>query len=141
MESLIGGSIAQPRYESTMLAAFAVIAMLIAAVGIYGVVAFSVTQRTHEIGIRMALGAQRGDVLQMILRQSVALAALGVGLGVGGGLAVTRVLQTFLFEVKTSDAGTFVIASLLLTAVAMFSSYIPARRATRVDPLVALRYE
>jgi putative ABC transport system permease protein len=141
MESLIGGSIAQPRYESTMLAAFAVIAMLIAAVGIYGVVAFSVTQRTHEIGIRMALGAQRGDVLQMILRRSVALAALGVGLGVGGGLALTRVLQTFLFEVKTTDAATFVIASLLLIAVAMFSSYIPARRASKVDPLVALRYE
>jgi len=141
MENLISGSIAQAKYESTMLAAFALIAMLIAALGIYGVVAFSVSQRTHEIGVRMALGAQRGDVLQMILRRSVALAALGVGLGVGGGLAVTRVLQTFLFEVKTTDAATFVIASLLLTGVATLSSYLPARRATKVDPMVALRHE
>jgi len=141
MASLIGGSIAQTRYQSTMLAAFAVVAMLIAGVGIYGVVAFSVSQRTHEIGIRIALGAQRGDVLQMILGRSLSLAALGVGLGVGGGLAVTRVLQTFLFDVKTTDSATFLVASLLLTGVAMFSSYIPARRATKVDPMVALRYE
>lgn len=141
MESLITGSIAQTGYESTMLAAFALIAMLIAAVGIYGVVAFSVSQRTHEIGIRIALGAQRADVLQMILRQSVALAALGVGLGVGGGLALTRVLQTLLFEVRTTDATTFVIASLLLTGVCMLSSCIPARRATKVDPMAALKYE
>jgi putative ABC transport system permease protein len=141
METLISDSIAQSKYESTMLAAFAVMAMLIAAVGIYGVVAFSVSQRTHEIGIRLALGARRGDVMQMILRQSAALGALGVGLGAGGGFVVTRVLQTFLFEVKTTDAATFVIASLLLSGVAMLSSYIPARRATRVDPVVALRYE
>jgi putative ABC transport system permease protein len=141
MASLISGSIVESNAESLLLAAFAVIAMLIAAVGIYGVVAFSVSQRTHEIGVRIALGAQRGDVLQMILRRSAALAALGAGLGVGGGLAVTRVLQTFLFQVKTTDAATFVIASLLLTCVAMLSSYIPARRATKVDPMVALRYE
>jgi putative ABC transport system permease protein len=141
MESLISSSVAQPKYESTMLAAFAIIAMLIAAVGIYGVVAFSVSQRTHEIGVRIALGAQRPDILEMILRRSAALAALGVGLGVGGGFALTRLLQTFLFEVSTTDVGTFVIASLLLTGVAMFSSYIPARRATKVDPIVALRYE
>jgi putative ABC transport system permease protein len=141
MESLLSGSIAQTRYESTMLAAFALVAMLIAAVGIYGVVAFSVSQRTHEIGIRIALGAQRGDVLQMILRRSAALGAFGVGLGVSGGLALTRVLQTLLFEVKTTDAATFVMASLLLTGVSMLSSCIPARRATKVDPMVALRYE
>jgi putative ABC transport system permease protein len=141
METLISDSIAQSKYESTMLAAFAVMAMLIAAVGIYGVVAFSVSQRTHEIGIRIALGAQRRDVLQMILRRSAALGALGVGLGIGGGFALTRVLQTFLFEVKTTDAATFVIASLLLIGVAMLSSYIPARQATKVDPMVALRYE
>jgi putative ABC transport system permease protein len=141
MESLISDSMAQSKYESTMLAAFALIAVLIAAVGIYGVVAFSVSQRTHEIGVRIALGAQRRDVLQMILRRSGALATLGVGLGVGGGLALTRLLQTFLFEVKTTDAGTFAMASLLLIGVAMFSSYIPARRAARVDPMVALRYE
>jgi putative ABC transport system permease protein len=141
MESLVGDSMAQAKYESTMLAAFALIAVLIAAVGIYGVVAFSVSQRTHEIGVRIALGAQRRDVLQMILRRSGVLAALGVGLGVGGGFALTRVLQTFLFEVKTTDAATFAMASLLLIGVAMFSSYIPARRATKVDPMVALRYE
>jgi putative ABC transport system permease protein len=141
MESLISDSMAQAKYESTMLAAFALIAVLIAAVGIYGVVAFSVSQRTHEIGVRIALGAQRRDVLQMILRRSGVLAALGVGLGVGGGFALTRLLQTFLFEVKTTDAATFAMASLLLIGVAMFSSYIPARRATKVDPMVALRYE
>ena len=141
MESLLSGSLARSEYLSKMLAAFAVIAVLIAAVGIYGLVAFSVSQRTHEIGVRMALGAQRGDVLQMVLRRSFVLAALGVGLGAIGALAVTRVLRTFLFEVRTTDAATFVIASLLLTGVSMFSSYIPARRATKVDPMVALRYE
>lgn len=141
MQSLISRSFAEPRYESTLLAAFAAVSMLIAAVGIYGVVGFFVSQRTHEIGIRVALGAEGTDVLLLILRRSFALAALGVGLGLSGGLAVTRILQGFLFQVKTTDASTFIVASLVLTGVAMFSSYIPARRATKVDPMVALRYE
>lgn len=141
MQSLISSSLAEPKYESTLLAAFAAIAMLIAAVGIYGVAAFFVGQRIHEIGIRMALGAERGDVLLMVLRRSFVLATLGVGLGLCGSLAATRVLRAFLFEVKTTDASTFLLVSLALVGVVTVSSYIPARRATKIDPMVALRYE
>jgi putative ABC transport system permease protein len=141
LQDLISGSVAQPRFYSRLLGAFSFIALLIAAVGIYGVTAFSVSQRTHEIGIRMALGAERADVLWMILRSSLPLILVGVGLGLCGALAITRVLQSFLYEVKPTDLATFAVVCVLLAAVALLACYIPARRATKVDPMVALRYE
>ncbi len=141
LQDLISGSIAQPRFYSRLLGAFSATALLIAAVGIYGVAAFSVSQRTHEIGIRLALGAERADILRMILRSSLPLILVGVGLGLCGAVVVTRVLQSFLFEVKATDTATFAAVSVLIAAVALLASYIPARRATKVDPMVALRYE
>jgi putative ABC transport system permease protein len=141
LQDLISGSAAQPRFYSRLLGAFSFVALLIAAVGIYGVTAFSVSQRTHEIGIRTALGAERADLLWMILRSSLSLILVGVGLGLCGAIAVTRVLQSFLFEVKPTDIATFAVVSVLLAAVALLACYIPARRATKVDPMVALRYE
>jgi putative ABC transport system permease protein len=141
LQDLISGSLAQPRFYSRLLGAFSFVALLIAAVGIYGVTAFSVSQRTHEIGIRRALGAQRTRVLWMILRSSLPLILAGVGLGLCGAIAVTRVLQSFLFEVKPTDLATFAVVSVLLAAVALLACYVPARRATKVDPMVALRYE
>jgi len=141
LQDLITGSVAQPRFYSRLLGAFSTIALLIAAVGIYGVTAFSVSQRTHEIGIRLALGAERADILRMILRSSLPLILAGVGLGLCGAVAVTRVLQSFLFEVTPTDTATFAAISVLLATVALLASYIPARWATKVDPTVALRYE
>jgi predicted permease len=141
LQDLISGSVAQPRFYSRLLGTFGAIGLLIAAVGIYGVTAFSVSQRTHEIGIRLALGAERADILRMILRTSVPLILVGVGLGLCGAAAVTRVLRSFLFEVRPTDTGTFAAVSVVLAAVALLACYIPARRATKVDPMVALRYE
>jgi putative ABC transport system permease protein len=141
LQDLISGSAAQPRFYSRLLGAFSFMALLIAAVGIYGVTAFSVSQRTHEIGIRTALGAERADLLWMILRSSLSLILVGVGLGWCGAIAVTRVLQSFLFEVKPTDIATFAVVSVLLAVVALLACYLPARRATKVDPMVALRYE
>jgi putative ABC transport system permease protein len=141
LQDLISGSVAEPRFYSRLLGIISAAALLIAAVGIYGVAAFSVSQRTHEIGIRLALGAERAHILRMVLQSSVRLILVGVGLGLCGGVAVTRVLQTFLFEVKPTDTATFAAVSVLLAAVALLATYIPARRATKVDPMVALRYE
>jgi putative ABC transport system permease protein len=120
---------------------FAILALVLAAVGIYGVLAFSVAQRTHEIGIRMALGARNADVLRMVLRRTAALVSAGLAIGTAGALAVTRVLAKFLFEVRPTDPLTFVVVVLVLAAAALAAGWIPARRATRVDPMVALRYE
>ena len=122
-------------------AAFGTIGLILAAVGIYGVMSYSVLQRTHEIGVRMALGAQRADVLKLILRQGVLLAITGVGVGLAGSFGLTRVISTLLFEVAATDRTTFAAVSIGLLAITFVASYIPAWRATRVDPLVALRYE
>jgi putative ABC transport system permease protein len=124
-----------------LLGAFSLLALLLAVVGIYGVLAYSVAQRTHEIGIRMALGAEAGDVLRMVLRRTLALAATGIAIGAAAALAATRVLAKFLFEVKPSDPATFVTVAALLAGVAVLASWVPARRAARVDPVEALRYE
>jgi predicted permease len=131
----------QVRWEAWMLGAFAALALLIAAVGLYGVIAFSVQQRTQEIGIRMALGAQRRDVLRLVLGNGLALTLVGVALGLAASLALTRLLRGFLYGLDPSDGTTYVAAALLWMAVALFGSYVPAYRATRVDPLVALRDE
>ena len=124
-----------------LLGLFAALALLLAAIGIYGIMAFAVTQRTHEIGVRMALGAQRSDVLKLILKQGVILAVTGVLIGLAGSLGLTRVISTLLFNVAATDKVTFAGVALGLFVITFIASYIPAWRATRVDPLVALRYE
>jgi putative ABC transport system permease protein len=141
MDRLLSKSIASSRFNTVLLMVFALVALVLAAVGTYGVMSYAVTQRTHEFGIRMALGAGTGDVLRLVLRRGMALAIVGLMLGLVGAFALTRLLTSLLFEVKPTDAITFAVVSLSLTLVALLACYIPARRATKVSPLVALRYE
>jgi putative ABC transport system permease protein len=141
MEELISSSMSQQRFAMTLLVVFAALAILLAGVGIYGVTSYSVTQRSHEIGIRMALGARGGDVLNMVVIQGLKLVLIGVAIGVGGAFALTRLMTGLLFGVSATDTVTFLVTSLALTGVAVAASLIPARRATKVDPMVALRYE
>jgi putative ABC transport system permease protein len=141
MDQLISDSVARSRFSTYLLAVFAALAMALACIGIYGVMAYATAQRRNEIGIRMALGAQRRDVLRLILGQGAKLALLGAVIGVAGGLALTRLLKSQLYGISASDPFTFVIVTILLVGVALAACYIPARRAMRVDPMVALRYE
>jgi len=141
LEDYVGLSVQARRFSSILLAAFAAIALLLSALGIYGVTAYSVAQRTREIGIRMALGAQEKEVFALLLRQSVVLVVFGVALGVATSAALTRFLASMLFGVRPSDPATFVSVVFLLVGVAALACWIPARRAMRVDPMVALRYE
>jgi putative ABC transport system permease protein len=141
MQEVRAISLAIYSFSSVTLGIFAGVALLLAAIGIYGVMAFAVTQRTHEIGIRMALGARATDVLKLIVRNGMSMAALGVVVGLVGAFGLTRLLESLLFGVKPTDFVTFAVVTLALLAVALLACYIPARRATRVDPLVALRYE
>jgi putative ABC transport system permease protein len=141
MEELLDASVAQPRLNLFLLGLFAGLALLLAAVGIYGVLAYSVTQRTREIGIRLALGAEPSDALMLVVRQGLALALTGIALGLAGSLLITRFISTLLFGVTPTDPFTYAAVSGLLLMVALAASYIPALRATRVDPIVALRYE
>ena len=141
MEQLVYQSVASPRFNALLLACFAALALTLAVVGIYGVISYSVAQRAHEIGIRMALGAQREEVLKLVVSQGLRLTLIGTVSGVLGALGVTRFLSSLLYGVRPVDPLTFVAVSLGLAGVALLASYIPARRATKVDPMRALRYE
>jgi predicted permease len=141
MEQRLAQSVASSRFVMLLLGSFSVLALGLAAVGIYGVMAYLVTQRTQEIGVRMALGAQKRDVLKLVVAKGMALAIIGTAIGLVASLALTRLMRSLLFEVAPTDWLTFVISSTVLLAVALLACYIPARRATKVDPLVALRYE
>lgn len=141
MEKNIGSSLAPRRLTMVLLASFAGLALVLASVGLYGVMALSVTQRTRELGIRIALGAKRGDVLRLVLGQGAALAGVGLALGLLGALGAGRVLMSVLYQVGSLDGIALLAAMAALGLVAMLACYVPARRATRVDPMVALRQE
>jgi putative ABC transport system permease protein len=141
MESLVSAFTAEPRFYMYLLSTFAALALTLGAIGIYGVMSYWVAQRTHEIGVRMALGAQSKDVLRMVLRQSVVMTAVGLALGIGGALALTRFLTGMIYGLTAKDPAAFASVSALLAIVAVAASCIPARRATKVDPMIALRYE
>jgi putative ABC transport system permease protein len=141
MEELMSVSLAQQRFNMFLLGLFAALALILAAVGIYGAMSYSATQRTHEIGIRTALGAQRRDVLRLVMNDGAKIALFGITIGIAGALALTRLMAGLLFEVKPTDPVTFAAVAILLAFVTLVACYIPARRAMRVDPMVALRYE
>jgi putative ABC transport system permease protein len=141
MEDVMALAVASRRFNMLLLGIFAGLALVLAAVGIYGVMAYAVSQRTHEIGVRMALGAQRRDVMRMLIGQGLVLALIGVAVGLAGAFGVTRVISTLLYGVSATDAPTFAIVSAVLAGVALLASYLPALRATRIQPIVALRYE
>jgi ABC-type antimicrobial peptide transport system permease subunit len=139
MTAVVAAALATPRLTGFLLGAFAAIALALAAVGIYGVLAYLVSQRTQEIGVRLAVGADRSQVLQMILRQGMALSVSGIAVGLAAALLLTRLMQSLLYQVKPADPVTFVAVPFLLLLVSLIASYVPALRATRVSPLIALR--
>jgi putative ABC transport system permease protein len=141
LTTLVDNSLSQPRFAMLLLAAFGMVALLLAGIGMYGVISYSVAQRTQEIGIRMALGAERSNVFGMVLGQGARLTGLGIAIGLIAAAAVTRLLASFLYGVRATDPFTYAGVALLLLATALLACYLPARRATRVDPMVALRYE
>jgi len=139
MDTAIDRAVARPRFQLTLLASFAAIALLLAAAGIYGVMSHAIARRTHEIGLRMTLGAQRGDVLRMVLGQAMLRVGIGAAIGLAGALVLTRVMASLLYGVKPTDPLTFGVVALVLIGAALLASYVPARRATRIDPMNALR--
>jgi ABC-type antimicrobial peptide transport system permease subunit len=141
VQQLIDGSLESRRFQLVLLAGFSTLALVLAAVGIYGVISFLTAQRTHEIGVRVALGAQHGDILRMVFRHGLQLVGAGVVLGIVAALAATRLLSTVLFGVNAADPLTYAAISATLLAAGLLACWLPARRATRVDPLTALRHE
>jgi ABC-type antimicrobial peptide transport system permease subunit len=141
MDQRLAKSVASNRFVMLLLGTFSVLALGLAAVGLYGAMSYLVTQRTQEIGLRMALGASRMDVFKLVVGKGMRLALIGIGIGLVASLALTRVMRSVLFEVTPTDALTFVIVSVVLLTVTLLACYIPARRATNVDPLTSLRYE
>ena len=140
-EEWVSGSAAQPRLNAVLLGVFAAVALIVAAIGVYGVLAYSVTQRTREIGLRMALGAQRSGVLRLVVREGMIVGAIGIAFGAVGALALGQVLANLVFGVPVRDPMTFAVVAGILTIVALAACVLPARKASRVDPLVALRTE
>jgi ABC-type antimicrobial peptide transport system permease subunit len=140
-EAVVARSIASQRFSLVLLGAFAGLALMLASIGIYGVLSYLVGQRTPEIGVRMALGAQRLDVLRMVLQDGARLTLVGVVIGVAAALGLTQLMASMLFGIKPTDPITFIAVAALLCGIALFSCYLPARRAAKVDPMVALRYE
>jgi putative ABC transport system permease protein len=141
MEEMLATSVAQPRFRTMLIVAFAIAALVLAVIGLYGVLAYSVTQRTQEIGVRIALGASAGTVLRMVVGQGMRLAVIGALIGIGFSFVLTRLIEKLLFGVKPWDAAAFVGMPLLLLAVTALATYLPARRALKIDPLIALRSE
>jgi putative ABC transport system permease protein len=141
MDELLDESLVQQRFRTWLISGFAVLALLLSAIGLYALISYSVSQRTREIGVRVALGAQRGNVLRMVLREGLQLLAFGLLLGLVGAFAATRIIQSLLYSTSATDALSFFATSLTLIAVALLACYVPARRATKVNPIVALRYE
>jgi ABC-type antimicrobial peptide transport system permease subunit len=141
MDSVVSGSIATKRFSMLLLSVFAALALLLSAVGIYGVISYLVGQRVHEIGIRMALGAQQWDVLRLVIGEGARMALIGIAAGLVAAVAMTRLMANMLYGVTTHDPLTFFGVTIVLAGVALAACYIPARRAVRVDPIVALRYE
>jgi ABC-type antimicrobial peptide transport system permease subunit len=141
MSAVVGERLSSRRFGGTLMGGFSILALGLAALGIYGVMAYSVTRRIREIGIRMALGAQKGDVLQMVVKQGMTLVLIGLAIGLGVSFGLSRLLESLLYEVSTRDAAVFGIVTAVLLVVAFLSCWLPARRAARVDPIVALRSE
>jgi putative ABC transport system permease protein len=141
LEERLSGSVSQPRFNSTLLALFAVLALTLAGVGIYGVMAYTVSERTGELGLRMALGASGTSVRGLVVREAMGLTAAGIAIGLAASLALTRVISSYLFGVEATDPMTFAAVAAILCAVALTASYVPAMRASRLDPLRALRRE
>jgi putative ABC transport system permease protein len=141
MTDILSRAVATPRFNALLIGLFAALALALGMVGLYGVIAYSVAQRTHEIGIRMALGAGERDIMRLVLVRGLTLTLIGVAAGLAGALALTRLMAKLLFGVKPTDPAIFAAVALLLTGVALAACYIPARRATRVDPMIALRYQ
>jgi putative ABC transport system permease protein len=139
MSDIVAASVQQPRDRTTLIGVFALVALLLAAIGVYGVMAYGVNERTREIGVRVALGADTGDVVRLIIRGALGMTSLGVVLGLAGGFVTSRLLGSLLFGVQATDLLTFLVAAVVILAVAAVASWLPARRAARVDPAVALR--